>query len=406
MKSRFSPIAGPYLLIVATVVALAACDTPRDAGAGAGAEGGGTEQGKVAQDSLRTAYEQDPVDWPAPTLDAGVAHVELGILTRESLVEPPPGVNATVNDRKALVKLGKQLFFDPVLSASNQISCASCHSPDLGWGDGRRRSFGHDRSRGQRNAPSLLNAGHWKVLFWDGRAPTLEEQVLGPLQDENEMMEDLTTMEKELRDIPAYTQAFERAFGLTEIDADRVAVAIAAYERTLRSRTSRFDHFVSGRYETLTDREIRGLHLFRTKARCMNCHNGPLFSDQEFHNQGTHLLGRPEEDLGRYYVTQDWEDAGKFRTPMLRDIVYTGPYFHHGNIVELREVVQLYNAGMPQAIPRGVKEEAERLPVLDPLLQPLNLTEGEIDDLLAFLGSISTRPRGIRVPKPVSLIEN
>jgi cytochrome c peroxidase len=322
----------------------------------------------------------------------------LGILRQEQLVSSTDPRYDSVVDERALVELGKQLFFDPQLSASNQISCASCHDPDLAWGDGRRRSFGHGRARGLRNAPSLLNAGHWTTLFWDGRATTLEEQVLAPLTDAREMMEDLDRMEEELRADEEYRQSFEQAFGRERITAKRVAVALSAYERTLRSRTSRFDQFVDGRYDALSDREIEGLHLFRTKARCMNCHNGPLLSDQQFHNNGSHLLGRPEEDLGRYYVTGDWADAGKFRTPMLRDIAYTGPYFHHGNIVELREVLQMYNVGMPQAIPRNVRKRAERLPEHDPLLQPLGLTETEIDNLLAFLEAVSTRPRAVRIP--------
>lgn len=351
-------------------------------------------------EALRDAYETSPENWPAPTLDSGVIHHEIGLLSRDQLIASNHPIASEVKNEKALVKLGKQLFFDPVLSASNQVSCGSCHDPDLGWGDGRRRSFGHGRARGKRNAPSLLNAGHWTSLFWDGRAATLEEQVLGPLQDPNEMMEDLAEMEAELNAIPAYQQTFKEAFGTTEIEAPHVVVAIAAFERTIRSRTSRFDHFVNGRYESLSDQEIRGLDLFRKKGRCMNCHNGPLLSDQQFHNQGTHLFGRPEQDLGLYEITGDWEDAGKFRTAMLRDIVFTGPYFHHGNIVELREVLQLYNAGMPQIIPRGVRNRTDRLPVLDPLLKPLNLTEGEIDDLLAFLGAVSTRPRAIRIPPP------
>ncbi|OAV43993.1 cytochrome-c peroxidase [Lewinella sp. 4G2] len=361
--------------------------------------GSATVRNDVEVSDLRAAYEKPPAQWPAPTLDQGVEHRELGILKRDQLVPVPASTQELIADQKALVKLGKRLFFDPVLSESNQVSCGSCHDPDLGWGDGRRRSFGHDRSRGLRNAPSLLNAGHWTSLFWDGRSPSLEEQVLGPLQDSKEMMSNLDDLGPELTAIPSYVREFKDAFGVATIDAKRVAIALSAFERTLRSRTSRFDHFVNGRYEALTNQEIRGLDLFRKKARCLNCHNGPLLSDQQFHNQGTHLLGRPEEDLGRFGVTGEWGDAGKFRTPMLRDIVFTGPYFHHGNVVELREVIQLYNSGMPQVIPRGIREDAERLPIHDPLLQPLNLTEEEIDDLVAFMGAISTRPRAMKIPE-------
>ncbi|MEM7571684.1 MAG: cytochrome c peroxidase [Bacteroidota bacterium] len=352
--------------------------------------------------TLRVAYEQDPEQWPEPHLATGVERRELGILKRSDLIMASGDWTAiAAQDSQALRQLGKQLFFDPRLSASNQISCASCHDPDLAWGDGRRRSFGHDRERGKRNAPSLLNAGHWTSLFWDGRSTTLEEQVLVPLQDVTEMRQDLTELGPELSQIPAYRELFAAAFGSGEIDDEKVAYAIAAFERSIHSRSSRFDHFVNGRYDALTDDEIAGLHLFRTKARCINCHNGPLFSDQQFHNLGNHLLGRREEDLGRYLLTGNWADAGDFRTPSLRDVVFTGPYFHHGNVVELREVIQLYNAGMPQIIPRNVQKTTERLPEHDPILQPLGLTEEEIDQLLAFLGAISTRPRAIRIPDPL-----
>ena len=382
-----------FLLHFYTLLLCAACsELPRTPAPAAVA---GPE---AAADSLRAAYARPPAEWPAPTLDPGVEHHELGILRRDQLIPRADSLTALVADERALAELGKQLFFAPRLSASNQVSCGSCHDPDLAWGDGRRRSFGHDRSRGQRNAPSLLNAGHWQHLFWDGRAASLEAQALGPLQDHREMMESVEDLPGELAEIEAYQTAFAAAFGVSEITTRKVTIALAEFERGLRSRTSRFDHFVNGKYDALTDAELRGLHLFRTKARCLNCHNGPLFSDQDFHNQGTHLLGRPEEDLGRFYVTGDWADAGKFRTAMLRDITFTGPYLHHGNIAELREVLQLYNAGMPQVIPRGILEEAQRVPVLDPLLQPLGLTEAELDDLLAFMHAISTRPRAIRIP--------
>jgi cytochrome c peroxidase len=352
--------------------------------------------------SLRELYARPSEQWPAPTLSPGVAHREIGPLSGDSII-PAAGRYAAleVADDRALRQLGKRLFFDPRLSASNQISCGSCHDPDLGWGDGRRRSFGHDRQRGLRNAPTLLNVGHWKTLFWDGRAESLEAQSLGPLQDHLEMNELLDSLGRELGRIPGYRGLFTKAYGVDSVTTPRISRALAAFQRSLRSRTSPFDQFVAGRYDALDDQELRGLHLFRTKARCLNCHNGPLFSDQQFHNQGSHLLGRPEEDLGRYAITGNWSDAGAFRTPTLRDIVFTGPYFHHGNIAELREILQMYNAGMPQIIPRGVAEEVERIPVHDPLLEPLGLTEGEIDDLLAFLHAISVRPRPIRIPEMV-----
>ena len=343
--------------------------------------------------TLRQAYAGPQSTWPAATLDASVLALtdtlpRLVALERDMFPRPD----------RARTDLGERLFFDPRLSASNQISCASCHDPDLAWGDGRRQSFGHDRTQGLRNAPSLLNVSLWTSFFWDGRAPTLEEQVFGPLQDHKEMMEDLAGMERELNAIPEYVGAFKKAYGVTTITRDDVARALADYERGIRSRRSRVDRFLDGDREALTEAELRGLHLFRTKARCLNCHHGPLLSDQLFHNSGQHLLGRPQQDLGRYYVTGDTADIGKFRTAMLRDIAYTDPYLHHGNIRELREVLTMYNSGMPQIIPRHVRDTASIIPKHDPLFQPLGLDDGEMDDLLAFLEALSTRPRSVRIP--------
>ncbi len=339
--------------------------------------------------SLREQYARPVSEWPAATLDSGVVAAPLG-----PLPDRPP---VTAQER-AVIKLGKQLFFDPRLSSSNQISCSSCHDPERGWGDGKRQSVGHDHQLGARNAPTLLNTDQWTSFFWDGRAATLEEQIMGPLTHAREMNENLETLPQELQRIPAYAAAFKRIYKKEVIELDDIAAAIVGYEQSIRSRVSRFDQFVEGNYAALTDEQIRGLHLFRTKARCLNCHNGPLFSDQQFHNNGQHLLGRPQEDLGRFEITGDSADLGKVRTPMLRDIIFTGPYLHHGNILELHEVITMYNNGMPQRVPGSVRKTGVKIPVHDPLLRPLHLTDGEMDDLLAFLESISTRPRPVSVP--------
>ncbi len=342
---------------------------------------------------VQQAYAQPIQNWPKPWLDTTAVFDEIGPLPKYQ----GPAYTA------AQIELGKVLFFDPRLSASNQISCASCHSPEIGWGDGLRQSFGHDRQRGKRNAPSLVNVADWKQFFWDGRAASLEAQVFFPIQAHDEMNQNLETLPSKIRAITGYPALFEAAFQTDSIHLTAIAQAIAAFETTIRSRESRFDRFARGQYEAMNEQEIRGLHLFRTKARCINCHNGPLFSDQQFHNSGQHLLGRPQEDLGRFYNTQDSSDIGKFRTPMLRDIQFTGPYLHHGNILELREVLTMYNSGMPQIIPKSIQQKASFIPTHDPLFQPLGLSEEEIDDLMAFLAAISTRPRPVKVPTMVGL---
>jgi cytochrome c peroxidase len=348
--------------------------------------GGQADDVSPSPDGLRYAYARPSTEWPAPTIDAGVAYEELSALARP--LGPKPA--------KELAALGRRLFFDPILSASNQISCANCHHPELGWGDGVRQSFGHNRQRGKRNAPTLLNVAEWDHFFWDGRATTLESQVLFPLQDAKEMNQSLDELTSEL--IAAdYGKRFATAFGDASITTARISRALAAFETTIRSRRSHFDRFVEGDYAALTNEEIFGLHLFRTKARCLNCHHGPLFTDQQFHNSGQHLYGRPQEDLGRYEVTGNPTDLGKFRTPMLRDIAFTGPYLHHGNILELREVLTMYNSGMPQIIPKRVRDTMTVGLVHDPLLQPLGLSGEEIDALLAFLEAISVRPRPLNM---------
>lgn len=346
-------------------------------------------------DDVLAAYANPPQNWPKAQLDSSAVFQEISSL---------PKYLGPAYSRQQIA-LGKQLFFDPRLSASNQIACASCHNPELAWGDGLRQSFGHDRQRGKRNAPSLLNVADWEIFFWDGRAPSLEEQVFFPIQAHDEMNQALDGLPQKLQEIPGYPEQFKAAFPQDSLSLATIAQAIAAFETTIRSRQSRFDRFVKGQYDALSQQEIRGLHLFRTKARCINCHNGPLFSDQQFHNSGQHLLGRPMQDLGRFGTTQDSNDIGKFRTASLRDIAFTGPYMHHGNILELREVLTMYNSGMPQIIPKSIRDTLAYIPTHSPLLKPLGLSEEEIDDLLAFLHSISVRPRPIRVPDLLGLTQ-
>jgi len=340
---------------------------------------------------LRMLYNKPPADWPAPELDEGIALRELGLLPAMAA----PGDTPALADR---VELGKQLFFDPRLSGSGQIACASCHDPQLGWGDGRRTAIGHDRQTGPRNSQSLLNIGYFEPLFWDGRAETLEEQALQPVVDPLEMHNTLTEAEATLNAIPGYRQAFREVFGVEAIERRQIAQALAAFQRTVVSRQSRFDRFLEGEQDALTDQELAGLHLFRTKARCLNCHNGPEFSDRKFHNLGLHFFGRSLEDLGRYEITGRPEDVGAFRTPGLRDVMFTGPWMHNGLFQEMDSILRMYNAGMPRPKPRAEHRDNPLFPTTSPLLKPLRLKPEELTALKAFLGSISTRPRLIQPP--------
>jgi cytochrome c peroxidase len=333
-------------------------------------------------ETLRQQYEKPVSEWPKPTLAEGIEHRPLGIL--------PP----LPSSPEAQQHLGQMLFFDPRLSKSNQIACASCHDSELGWGDGRRTSFGHDRQRGGRNAMTVLNAAYFSQSFWDGRAQGIEDQALQPITNPIEMAESLDSVVAKLQGIEGYKAAFASAFDDPAITTERMAQAIAAFEKTVVSRPSRFDAFVQGRYTALSDRQIEGLHLFRTKAGCMNCHSGPLFSDDKRHNIGLTYYGRKYEDLGRFQVTGKEEDKGKFRTPSLRDLVFTGPYMHNGLFSRLRGVLNMYNHGLTY----GQKLKPGE-PELSPLIKPLNMTRDEIVALEDFLRSLSNTP--IRMEPPM-----
>jgi cytochrome c peroxidase len=291
------------------------------------------------------------------------------------------------------------LFFDPRLSASGQIACANCHDPQLGWGDGRRVSFGHDRQLGGRNAMTIFNTAFYEKLFWDGRAHSLEDQARFPVQDKLEMAQGLTGMEKRIQKYKGYGPMFKEAFGDPQITLDRIFKAIASFERTIVSPPSRFDLFIKGKSDALKDNEVLGLHLFRTKARCINCHNTPLFSDNKFHNDGQTLFGSESEDLGLYKLTKTRSDVGKFRTPSLRETANTGPWFHHGNFPSLKDVVFFYNLGNPAPIQKkylGIRDTI--LPKTSPLLKKLNLNDDEVDAMVAFMQAITTTPRRLNPP--------
>ncbi len=341
-------------------------------------------------DALRQQYLRPPAEWPRAHVDAGVPFEELGPMPAPAFPADNP-----YSDEKAL--LGKLLFFDPRLSVSGQIACASCHDPELGWGDGRSTAFGHDRQLGKRNTMTMLNVGFVSALFWDGRSPSLEDQARFPIAAHDEMNLSLDTLLTRLDAVPGYAPHFRAAFGGEEITLMRVAQALATFERTIVSRRSRFDFFLAGKADALSDQEIRGLHLFRTEGRCVNCHFGPLLTDQQFHNNGFTFFGRPQEDLGRFHVTADTADVGAFRTPSLRDVVYTGPWMHAGNMFDLGQILDMYERGMPQPVPARYADHPLR-PHSDALLRPLRLSADDKAAIIAFLGAVSARPNPVRPP--------
>lgn len=341
---------------------------------------------------LRLLYEKSPEDWPEPSLDEGVEHRELGLL--------PPMVYPEANPADpAKEQLGRMLFFDPRLSGSGQLACASCHDPDLGWADGRTVSFGHNRRELARNAPSVLNSGYRTTMFWDGRSPSLEQQAKDVLANADEMHSGDQVFIEKLSSIPGYVERFRRVFDVEYPTIEEVALALAAFERTVVSTRTRFDKFVTGNYEALTDEEVAGLHLFRTDARCLNCHNGPLLTDDKFHNIGLSMFGRPFEDLGRYTHTQKAEDVGAFRTPSLRDIGRTSPYMHNG-LFDMEELLLLYNAGTLRD--RRTQSRTDPIappPIKSPLIKPLGLNKQDLRDVSAFLMTLSEPHYRVRPPK-------
>ena len=348
-------------------------------------------------DELRKLYSSnDHKNWPKPSLDASIdtsKFKDIGVL--QEVVFPADNLYS-----KEKEQLGKLLFFDPRLSGSLQIACASCHNPELAWTDNLTRSFGHNRQNSKRNSMSILNVAFAQPLFWDGRASSLEDQSTFPIQDALEMNEHITIAVDKIAKIKGYQDLFSVAFPDKKVSQLNIQKALATFERTIVGRNSRFDQFVSGKSDVFTNEEVTGLHLFRTKARCINCHNSPYFSDNNFHNDGQTLFGTKDEDFGLYNVTKNKSDIGKFRTPSLRETARTGPWMHHGHFPSLLDVVEFYNLGNPAPIQDKYKgtQRDSLLPTTSPVLQKLNLNKEEVKALLAFMNTLSTPTRRMKMP--------
>jgi cytochrome c peroxidase len=306
------------------------------------------------------------------------------------------------------IALGKRLFFEPRLSADGTVSCATCHDPAKGFTDRLPASIGIDRQLGQRNAPTVLNAMFYETQFWDGRATLLEDQAKLPVTNPIEMgMESPDKAVEALRKA-GYEPDFQKAFG-RPLNFDDVARAVAAYERTQFDADSPFDRFLAGDEKALDASARRGWTLFNGKGNCMSCHalnrGQPLGTDNKFHNIGVAARDRDFvalaregrqrvesgdvdaidqmalqtkfTNLGRFLVSKQPQDIGSFKTSALRDLLVTAPYFHDGSAPTLWDVIDHYNKG------------GEINPFLDGGIQPLGLSEGEIDDLVAFLASLT-----------------
>jgi cytochrome c peroxidase len=273
------------------------------------------------------------------------------------------------------VALGRQLFFDPRLSADETISCATCHDPATAWANHNPVDTGIGGLKGTRNSGTVLDAAYMDFQFWDGRARSLEEQALEPIHNPVEMGETLERVVGKLNAIEGYRTQFTAVFG-TDATPDGIAKAIAAFERTVLSGPSPFDRYMAGDKTAMSASAIRGRRVFNGKARCRTCHTGPMFSDQGFHNLGVGM-DRPQPDIGRQAVTNDPRDRGAFKTPTLRNVALTAPYFHDGSARTLAEVIEFYDRG-------GVPNDT-----LDIFMTTLELTEDEQADLVAFLEALT-----------------
>jgi cytochrome c peroxidase len=358
---------------------------------------------KASSTQLPLIPETDPLAQPKSPQQVGVP-VEM---TRAAI---PPDNPQTPEK----ISLGQRLFFDRRLSADGTVSCSTCHDPALAFTDRKPLSVGIQGRVGQRNAPTVLNAFYNKTQFWDGRVNTLEEQAALPIVNSVEMGQpSLDAAVAQIATVQEYKQAFQRVFGRPPNGPDLLR-AIASYERTQLSFDSPFDHFIAGETNAISESAKHGWELFNTQARCNKCHaltdtqrDVTVFTDNDFHNIGIGIirhnvvaLARQAEQLiksgdtsaidraaiqtdmsavGRFLITKKEKDIASFKTPDLRNVLVTGPYFHDGSMETLWDVMDHYNKG------DGLQD-----PYLDEDMQPLALTESDIDDLVAFLASLTS----------------
>jgi cytochrome c peroxidase len=293
------------------------------------------------------------------------------------LYRPAPETNPLTPER---IALGRRLFGDRRLSRDDSLSCASCHDPRRAFTDGRRVARGVGKALGTRNTPAILNRAWGRSFFWDGRAATLEQQVLEPILNPRELAMTPAAVLGVSRS-SRYRPQFVLAFGRDPTIVD-VARALASYVRSIEAGDSVYDRYVAGDRGALSASARRGLSLFQGKAGCTACHTGPLLSDESFHNTGVawRRVSRTRavpSDEGRAQITHAPEDRGAFKTPTLREVSRTAPYMHDGSFADLAEVIEYYDRG------------GEPNPQLDPKMRPLHLSAEDKRDLVAFLRGLT-----------------
>lgn len=304
------------------------------------------------------------------------------------------------------IALGKQLFWDARLSGDGSMPCVSCHLPPLGWGDNNAISRGYPGTQHWRNSQTILNSAYYNKLFWDSSSTSLESEASSAAEGSVAGNGDPSVMEMRMRFIPEYVESFKKVFGAEWPRMNDAYRAISAYQRTVVSDASKvpFDRYAKGDKKALDASQTRGMALFNGKAGCIQCHNGPLASDQKLHDIGlpdfpgfkdtplyqvTHRWQQyqkgvsenryrnADRDYGLFYVTKNPKDAGKFRTPSLREAKYSAPYMHNGVFATLNEVVDFYDRGGEAGTNKS------------PLIKPLGLTAQEKKDLVAFIEALS-----------------
>lgn len=366
-----------------------------------------------------TAYKTNSV---AITARQGVEADLIRVVDNPPLGLPkiPVPANNPLTEEK--IDLGRKLFFDRRLSLNDTFSCAMCHVPEQGFTSHEvEKAVGLEGRSNRRNSPTIYNVAYLERIFLDSRESTLENQVWGPLLEHNEMaMTSMGHLLEKLKSLPDYEGLFEAAFDGKSANIVNVGQALASYQRTLVSGNSDFDRWYFGKEQgVMSEKAIRGFELFRGKAQCITCHtvqaDHALFMDNQMHNTGLgfkramgkepekermliapgtyayvkkskrDLVGHPAmADTGFYEVTLDPDDRWKYRTPSLRNVALTAPYMHDGSMPNLEEVIDFYNIG-------GMPENESGFPNVtqSPLIQPLGLTDAEIDDLIAFLMTLT-----------------
>ncbi|MFN0168714.1 MAG: cytochrome-c peroxidase [Bryobacteraceae bacterium] len=283
--------------------------------------------------------------------------------------------------------LGRLLYFDSRLSADGSVSCASCHHPKFAFTDGQPVSSGIRGQKGGRSAPTVINRAYSLAQFWDGRAPTLEAQAIGPIANPIEMGNTHAAVVSTLKTITGYRALFRKAFGSEDFSIDHVAKAIATFERTVLSGNAPYDRYKAGDKSAMSESQVRGMRIYLDKAKCDQCHEGVNFTSNMFANIGVGA-NKPSPDVGRFAVTQNPKDWGAFKTPTLRDIARTAPYMHDGSLKTLEEVVDYYDKG------------GEKNRNLDERMKPLKLSAQEKSDLAGFLRALSGSGwQNIKVPE-------